>query len=67
MTPSLVGVSTLQEAHLHQARLQTQVDLLSTAIGALDAVVESLPESGMATVWLLDAVELAERVRKGLR
>lgn len=61
MSLSLVG--TLQEAHLHQALTQAQLDLLATGIRAFDAVLESLPESSRCVLWLADAVELAERTK----
>jgi hypothetical protein len=59
----LVTEDTLRTAHLHQEVRKAQLELLDTSIRALDAVVESLPDAGMSTVFLLDAIELAERVK----
>lgn len=59
----LVTDDVLREAQLLQKQQETRLTLLQVAIGAMDTVLDSLPDSSRACNWLCDAIELAERVK----
>ena len=63
MTLRHVTNEAIAEARLHQKQLELRLNLLAVGIAAFDTVLESLPETGLATLWLMDAIELAERVK----
>ena len=66
MSLRLVFDSDWEQAALEQQQRELRLTLLQAAIGAMDTVLESLPESSRACSWLCDAVELVERVKGGI-
>lgn len=55
-----------ERAQLEQLRRETYLTFLQLGIAAFDAVLDSLPESSRACLWLADAIKLAERVKEAL-
>jgi hypothetical protein len=67
MTLSLVGSHGMwEQAALEQRQRELRLTMLKVGIDAFDAVLDSLPESSRACVWLADAIELAERVKRSI-
>lgn len=62
----LVTESALRTAQLEQQQREVRLMLLQVAIGAMDTVLDSLPDSSRACSWMADAIELAERVKESI-
>ena len=63
MSLRLVFDSDWEQAAIEQQQRELRLTLLQVAIGAMDTVLESLPDSSRACVWMADSIELAERVK----
>lgn len=62
----LVDTQTHQEAQGHRKVAEMQILWLKVAVSLLDAVLETLPEDSPGCLRLVEAVDLAERVKQGL-
>ena len=63
MSLRLVFDSDWEQAAIEQQQRELRLTLLQVAIGAMDTVLESLPDTGMTALWMADAIELAQRVK----
>jgi hypothetical protein len=63
------GLHVVTDDMWHQAQLEQQqrelrVTFLKLGIEAFDAVLDSLPESSRACVWLDEAIHLAQKAKE---
>jgi hypothetical protein len=59
-----VVTSDWHQAQLEQQQRETRLTLLQLGIASFDAVLDSLPESSRACVWLDEAIHLAEQAKE---
>ncbi len=59
----LVHDATLHTARLYREQQEAQLELLTTAVRAMDAVLDSLPDEHRATVSLDEALQFCIKAR----